>query len=103
MRSTGAQAAVISTTDLDPESLRAKAQAAPSIAGENLVCSASCEMPRRFVPDVRAHAFAQAPASPARHRVVAYHCGVKRSILEGLARAGCEVTVVPWDMPADAG
>lgn len=101
IRSTGAQAAVISTTDLDPESLRAKAQAAPSIAGENLVRSASCETPRRFVPDVRAHAFAQAPASPARRRVVAYHCGVKRSILEGLARAGCEVTVVPWDMPAD--
>ena len=101
IRSTGAQAAVISTTDLAPESLRAKAQAAPSIAGENLVRSASCETPRRFAPDVRAHAFAQAPASPARHRVVAYHCGVKRSILEGLARAGCEVTVVPWDMPAD--
>ena len=39
-------------------------------------------------------------ANPAAHRVVAYDCGVKRGILEGLVRAGCELTVVPWDTPA---
>ncbi|MFR2950920.1 MAG: glutamine amidotransferase-related protein [Collinsella intestinalis] len=38
--------------------------------------------------------------NPAAHRVVAYDCGVKRGILEGLVRAGCELTVVPWDTPA---
>ena len=39
-------------------------------------------------------------AAPARHSVVAYDCGVKRGILEGLVRAGCDLTVVPWDTPA---
>ena len=39
-------------------------------------------------------------AAPARHKVVAYDCGVKRGILEGLVRAGCDLTVVPWDTPA---
>jgi carbamoyl-phosphate synthase small subunit len=34
--------------------------------------------------------------------VIAYDCGVKRSILEGLVRVGCEVEVVPWDTPAAA-
>lgn len=32
--------------------------------------------------------------------MVAYDCGVKRGILEGLVRAGCDLTVVPWDTPA---
>ena len=42
------------------------------------------------------------PASERRtpRRVVAYDCGIKRGILEGLVRAGCELTVVPWDTPA---
>ena len=33
--------------------------------------------------------------------MVAYDCGVKRSILDGLVRAGCDVTCVPWDTPAE--
>ena len=47
------------------------------------------------------HAFAVAPAVPACHRVVAYDCGAKRSILQNLVRSGCELTVVPWDTPAE--
>ena len=40
------------------------------------------------------------PAEP-RFKVVVYHCGVKRSILDGLVASGCELTVVPWDTPAE--
>ena len=40
------------------------------------------------------------PCRSCRHKVVAYDCGVKRGILEGLVRAGCDLTVVPWDTPA---
>jgi len=42
------------------------------------------------------------PASgECRHKVVAYDCGEKRGIAKRLAAVGCEVTVVPWDTPAD--
>ena len=37
----------------------------------------------------------------ARFKVIAYDCGVKRSILDGLVCAGCSVTCVPWDTPAE--
>jgi carbamoyl-phosphate synthase small subunit len=33
--------------------------------------------------------------------VVAYDCGEKRGIADGLASVGCETVVVPWDTPAE--
>lgn len=46
------------------------------------------------------HAFALGAPGKPKYRVVAYDCGMKQGILEGLVRAGCSVTVVPWDTPA---
>ena len=102
VRDHGAQRAVLSTVDVDEASLLAKVRASESIVGVNLAKTVSCEAAHAF--DVTAlpasHAFAvAAPAAPSR-RVVAYDCGVKRSILENLVRAGCELEVVPWDTPA---
>jgi carbamoyl-phosphate synthase small subunit len=34
-------------------------------------------------------------------KVVAYDCGMKDGILQNLLRAGCDVTVVAWDTPAE--
>ena len=94
--------AVLSTEDLDVESLLAKTRASRSIVGANLVQDVSCADPYTFSSqDLAAgKGFALAPAAPARYHVVAYDCGIKRSILEGLARVGCEMTVVPWNTPA---
>lgn len=102
VRQRGAMRAAISTIDLSEESLCAKVRASESIVGVNLARGVSCAESYRFTArDLPAgKAFALAPAEAARHRVVAYDCGVKRSILEGLVRVGCEVTVVPWDTPA---
>ena len=102
VRQRGAMRAAISTIDLGEESLCAKVRASEPIAGVNLASGVSCAEPYRFTARAlpAGKAFALAPAEAARHRVVAYDCGVKRSILEGLARVGCEVTVVPWDTPA---
>lgn len=100
IRDHGAMMGVLSTEDMDASSLAAKAKAAPSLVGRNLVsdasdaASASCA-----VPD--AHAFAQAPIARAHRSVVAYDCGVKDSILENLIRSGCDVTCVAWDTPAE--
>ncbi len=98
----GAMKAAISTEDLDVESLLAKVCASESIVGVNLARTVSCQKSYQFgaadLPEAKS--FALAPELPAKHKVIAYDCGVKRSILEGLVRAGCDVTVVPWDTPA---
>lgn len=102
VRARGAMRAVLSTEDLDAASLAAKARVGEPIVGANLVESVSCTGPYSFTCDdlPSSKRFALPQARQARYRVVAYDCGVKRSILEELARASCEVRVVPWDTPA---
>ena len=102
IRDHGAQRAVISTIDVDAQSLLEKVRASESIVGVNLAKGVSCAKPyRRTITDLPAsHAFAAAPPAKSRYRVVAYDCGVKRAILDGLVRAGCDVECVPWDTPA---
>lgn len=103
VRDNGAMRAVLSTTDVDVASLLAKVRASESIVGANLAETVSCGTPYRFAVDdlPTSKAFALADAAMLDHRVVAYDCGVKRSILEGLVRAGCDVRVVAWDTPAE--
>ena len=102
VRRHGAMRAAISTECLDEKALLAKVRASESIVGVNLVRDVSCaepyELGARDLPSGKS--FALAPEQPAKHRVVAYDCGAKRSIFDGLVRVGCEVHVVPWDTPA---
>ena len=90
IRDKGAMRAAISTVDLDPESLVARVRASERISEHN------------FVPDVSRKEVVTLPAQGERRfRVVAFDCGVKQGILDGLTSRGCEVTVVPWDTPAE--
>lgn len=102
LRDNGSKMGIISTEFFDVDELAERLAAAPTLVGENLVKTVSCPAPHEFVAaDLPAtHDFALTAAAPARHKVVAYDCGVKRGILEGLVRAGCDLTVVPWDTPA---
>ena len=102
LRDNGSKMGIISTEVFDVAELAERLAAAPTLVGENLVKTVSRSEPHAFAAsDLPAtHDFALAPAAPARHKVVAYDCGVKRGILEGLVRAGCDLTVVPWDTPA---
>ena len=102
LRDHGAQKGIISTEMLDRVELAALLDAAPGLVGENLVKTVSCHEAYRYYPGrvAKDHAFAQADAALSKRSVVVYDCGVKRGILEGLERAGCELTVVPWDTPA---
>ena len=104
LRDHGAQKGIVSTEVFELAELAALLEAAPSLVGQNLVRTVSCAEPHTYTAaDLPAqHAFASAPAAEAgRYRVVAYDCGIKRGILEGLARVGCDLTVVPWDTPAE--
>lgn len=101
IRDNGAQRAVISTIDTDIDSLREKVKSSPSIVGENMAKTVSCHETYEFEGIARTHEFALGLPPQAKYHVVAYDCGAKRSILSGLAYVGCEVTVVPWNTPAE--
>ena len=103
LRDSGSQMGIVSTEEFNPEALVIMLETAPKLVGTNLVQTVSCAEPHPYTEaDLpAAHDFASAAPLPANHKVVAYDCGVKRGILEGLVRAGCELTVVPWDTPAE--
>lgn len=90
IRSAGAMTGVLSSTDLVPESLVAKAKASPGLEGRDLVegvtVAESYEWPAP--PDAEFH-------------VVAYDFGMKRNISRCLAEVGCRVTVVPAKTTAE--
>lgn len=101
LRDCGAMRAVVSTLDLSEDSLLSKVRASEPLVGRNLAATVSCSSPADFDQMPASHDFAVSAPLPAAHKVVAYDCGVKRSILQGLVRAGCQVVTVPWDTPAD--
>lgn len=103
IRDHGAQKAVISTETDNVDDLVAKVRQSPSLVGVNLAAAVSREEAGSYTAaDLPgSHSFAAIPAPETRFRVVAYDCGAKRSILENLVRSGCDVTVMPWNTPAE--
>lgn len=79
LRDRGAMRGGIST-ELGPEELIARAKEHPSLDGRDLT------------PEVAGPRRAMGTDGP---RVVAIDCGMKRSIAEGLVRAGCRLEIVP--------
>mgnify|MGYP004701461145 CR=1 FL=1 len=101
IRDQGAQTGIISTADLDADSLVAKARLAPSIVGRDLVQEVTCRQPYSWTEGPWDLENGYQPAqTPARYKVVAYDFGIKRNILRNLVASGCEVTVVPATTPA---
>jgi carbamoyl-phosphate synthase small subunit len=105
-RNHGAMRGVLSTTDLDPDSLRRKALAAPTTSDEDLVAQVTCPEPYEWTEPVdeawrEPDGGTWASDGKARLHVVAYDCGLKRNILRQLASSGCRVTVVPAHTPAE--
>jgi carbamoyl-phosphate synthase small subunit len=102
IRDKGAQTGIISSLDLNPESLVAKARKAPSIVGQDLVREVTCKQPYHWNegPWDLTEGYQVSTLAPA-YKVVAYDFGIKRNILRNLVNAGCDVTVVPADTPAE--
>ena len=86
----GAMNAAVSTRDLDPDSLTAKARDWEGLVGVDLVRGVTCAEPYECEPE-----------GPARFHVVAFDYGIKRSIIRRLLAEGCRVTVVPAATAAD--
>ncbi|MBQ0961408.1 glutamine-hydrolyzing carbamoyl-phosphate synthase small subunit [Ideonella sp. 4Y11] len=112
LRTTGAQNGCIATfaaghtiSDTDVADAVARAQAAPSMAGQDLAQVVSAEQSYPWTETE--WQLARADGTPgygtltdAKYHVVAYDFGVKRNILRMLAERGCRVTVVPAKTPA---
>ncbi|HWQ34263.1 MAG TPA: glutamine-hydrolyzing carbamoyl-phosphate synthase small subunit [Blastocatellia bacterium] len=125
IREKGAMRACISSTDPDEQSLIAKAKAAPSMIGRNLVDEVTCGDTYEWSEQIEqqvSSAFTNLSIDKAagafdalgavRHRlqtenseepfhVVAYDFGIKYYILRYLAALGCRITVVPARTKAD--
>ena len=84
IRLAGAMRGVISTKDLDPDSLVEKAKASRGLVGRDLVKEVTCHKPYQWPQEKRA-----------RFNVVVLDCGMKFNIARSLAQRGCTVTVVP--------
>jgi len=91
IRTTGSMNGVLSTTDLSVESLKKKAQAAPNMAGLDLVKNVTCQKSYEY----------RDPAVPVKRHVVLVDCGVKTNIERELGKRGCRVTVVPAFIKAE--
>lgn len=99
IRTTGAMRGIISSLDLDDESLVAKARKSPAMTGLDLATKVTTtapytwdEMDRtpfKLPPMARVH------INGKRWNVVVWDFGVKQNILRRLTTYGCRLTVVP--------
>jgi carbamoyl-phosphate synthase small subunit len=96
IRTRGAMRGIISSNDLDPESLVAKARASREMSGADLAREVTCN---------QFYAWEQNRKSEIENRklfhIVAYDFGIKHNILRMLAEHGCRVTIVPATTRAD--
>jgi carbamoyl-phosphate synthase small subunit len=89
IRSQGAMRGIISSSDFELASLKAKTLSHPPMAGSDYV---------RVVTTAERYAW---KAEQPRFRVVAYDFGIKTNILRRLAAQGCDLIVVPATTSAE--
>ena len=89
IRSRGAMKCVMSTEDLDPQSLQRKAQQSPGLIGRDLASEVSTAERLDW------------PCPNPRFRVAVLDCGIKRNQLRMLADLGCRLEVFPIGSTAE--
>lgn len=95
IRLKGAMKGVISTVDLDTESLLKKVKVSPSLVGRDLVKEVTCASAYDWEPSTL-----NAKRSTL-YNVIVLDCGVKFNILRKLQKAGCQVRVVSAQTTAE--
>ncbi len=106
LRDKGVQSGIISTTDLEPESLLRKVRKHPLISSMDLVSKVTAKDPYKWEEGLWKWQV-NPPLPPFTKggsggiKVVVYDFGIKRNILRHLVNAGFSVTVVPALTPAE--
>lgn len=88
IRQAGAMKAVLSTEDLNNQSLVKKAKASKSMVGLDLASEVTTDNPIKW-------------SQSGKHNVLVIDCGVKFNILRNLASRDCRVTTVPTSFSAN--
>jgi carbamoyl-phosphate synthase small subunit len=107
LRETGSLRGVLSTKDLNPDSLVKKAKGLPNMAGQDLAKQVSCDKAYQWIREGKGwapKAFSGVPplAEGEKYRVIVLDLGVKFNTLRQLALRGCQVLVVPGYTKAEA-
>lgn len=98
LRTRGAMTGVLSSVDLNDDSLRAKVKACPGLVGRDLIKEVLPEKQFEWHEGLSplAKSVEPAPAAPAKApHVVAVDYGMKWNIARHLEDSGCKVTIVP--------
>ncbi|MGA7564234.1 MAG: glutamine-hydrolyzing carbamoyl-phosphate synthase small subunit [Desulfobaccales bacterium] len=104
LREVGAMRGLISTRDLDPESLVRRARELPSMDGLDLVPLVTCRRPYwwpQFAADTDDTDLSTLWSQRTGRKVVLYDYGVKFNIIRNLLEIGLQVLVVPATTPAE--
>ena len=104
IRTKGAMKGVISTTDLDPESLQKKARDWSGLVGQDMVSRVSCKEPygwadNTVVPGTDFTTAQSGIDNPL--KIVAFDFGLKYNQSRIFTEKGCQVQVVPASTDAD--
>jgi len=103
IRDAGAQQAVLSTVESDPQILVEQAKNSIGLVGRDLVKEVTCKEPYVWKNDDprMGEKPIEKVAGDKIFSVVAYDFGIKRNILRRLTQAGCRVRVVPASTSAE--
>jgi len=108
IRDNGVQMGIISTTDLDPQSLLEKVRQHPGISAFDLVKDVTTPKPYKWEKGLwklknssEAQQLGSAEEKGLRTHVAVYDFGIKMNILRHLVSVGFDVTVVPAQTPAE--
>ncbi|MDH4099934.1 MAG: glutamine-hydrolyzing carbamoyl-phosphate synthase small subunit [Nitrospirota bacterium] len=102
IRSMGAMPGIISSLDLNPDSLVRRAKALPVMTGQDLASQVTCKAPYAWTEGLWELGVGYTNEERIRPlNVVAFDFGVKYNILRNLVSSGCKVQVVPASTSAD--
>lgn len=101
IRNTGALKAVISTEDLDGQSLVNRARQWPGLVGRDMVARVTTDTPYGWNVDGRKSCEGFSTTGSGKYKVVAFDFGIKFNQLRLLAKRGCQVLIVPATSTAE--
>ena len=95
IRQAGALKGIVSTLDLDPESLVSRAQSWSGLIGHDMVSVVTCGEPYGWSKEGPVPGSNFTTAQPGTYKVIAFDYGLKYNQLRLLTDRGCRVQVVP--------
>mgnify|MGYP005840533171 CR=1 FL=1 len=101
IRTAGALRGIISTEDLAPASLIAKAAHSPGLVGRDLVQEVTCSAPYGWTADGPVPGTDFSSTAAGKYKIVTYDFGLKYNQLRLLAERNCAVQVVPATTSAE--